>query len=468
MLGQYLQPHVFQHRQRVGKRDRRAVAEQLEAQTVTLFSRAVQRQADVVGVLEAGRSFHVGGRNVGADLLDVAARQRTAEAIGELDALFLAVLVYQQIAKFVVPVAHDLRDFRFKFRDVVARLVAELGADHQVQTRQRGFAKLDRRIDALAVKRALEQGLDALAHIGVETIARNEHQAGEEATVLVTTHEQARARLALQLQDPGRGGEQFVLAGLEQFVARQRFQDVTKVLAGMRIPAQSRPRQHRIVLAPNQRNFPRSPCVGTRGVQAEEALFADRHAVVVEPKHADVVHVSWTMHACARVGLGQDDRIQRTGLRQVPGRQGFQRALRHRAFGLAQDAETGTFHRLQHFLATDSGDAVFAIAKEGEMVAGDPAQELLSLGDAFSVYRCISLVQIGGNFKHLVAHRPPVAVACCDVSQRCAHATAPDARARPARRRGRPRNASTIRFRPCRRLRRTGPGYDRPGSRSTL
>src|SRR5581483_9446889 len=231
VLGKDLETHVLEHRQRLGQRDRRAVAEQLEAQAVALLARAVQRQADVVRVLQAGRGLDVGGGDVRADVLDVARGQRTPVASGELQALLLAVLLHEDVAQLVVPVAHDVRDLVLEVGDVVLRLLAVLGPDHDVQARERGLADEHRRVETLAVERALEQGLDALAHVGVETVARDEHETREEAPVFVAAHEQARARAALQLQDAHRGGEELVLARLEQLVARQRFQDVAQILA---------------------------------------------------------------------------------------------------------------------------------------------------------------------------------------------------------------------------------------------
>ena len=56
--------------------------------------------------------FDVGGGDRRADFLDVAGRQRAAVAVGELQAGFLAVALRPScFAQFVVPVAHDRRQF---------------------------------------------------------------------------------------------------------------------------------------------------------------------------------------------------------------------------------------------------------------------------------------------------------------------------------------------------------------------
>ena len=192
MFGQDLQAHVLEHRQRFGQGDRRAVAEQLEAQTVAILAAAIQGQAQVTGILQAGDGFHIQRRNLGADVLDVTRGQRPAKAGSQLDPLLLAMLAHQLVAQAVAPVAHDLADAIFELRGVVLGNRAGRRARDQVQARQRGFADTDRRIHAFAAEGFLEQALDALAHVGGEAVARHEHHARKEAAVLVATHEQAR------------------------------------------------------------------------------------------------------------------------------------------------------------------------------------------------------------------------------------------------------------------------------------
>ena len=205
MLGQHLEAHVLEQRDHVRQRDVGAETEHLEMQRVGLAARAVEIEADVVGVAQARGHLDIGGGDVRRDFLDVADRQRAAEARRELEAFVLAVLLHERVAQLVVPVAHDLRDLAFELGGVVAGLVAGLRAHDQMQVRQRRFADLDRRIDALAVQRALQRRLDALAHFGAEAVARQIDEARIEAAVLVATHEQARARALLQREDAGRG-----------------------------------------------------------------------------------------------------------------------------------------------------------------------------------------------------------------------------------------------------------------------
>ena len=91
-----------------------------------------------------------------------------------------------------------------------------------MQVRQRRFADLDRGIDALAVQRAFQRRLDALAHFGAEAVARQVDEARIEAPVLVAANEKPRARALLQREDAGRGRVELFLGALEQLVARLR------------------------------------------------------------------------------------------------------------------------------------------------------------------------------------------------------------------------------------------------------
>ncbi len=422
LLGQHLDAHVLEQRNHFRQLDRAAQAEHLKLQDVRLAPRAMQTEADVLAVAQAGRHLHVRRGDMRGDFLDVAGRQRAAVARGELEALVFAMTLHQRIAQVVVPVAHDVHDLRLEIGDVVAGLVARLRPHDQMQHRQRRLADLDGRIDALAVEGALQGGFDAFAHGRIESIARQIDQAGIEAPVLVAPREQTRARPFAQRQDAAGDIEQFVLAALEQFVARQQFEHMTQRLAGVRIAAQAGTLHHRLHLASHQRHILRTRHVGGGGEQAEEALLDHRHAGFVEGEYADVVHVAGPMHAGARIGLGQDDRVHRAGLRQFLRHQGAQRARRERALAAVQDAEAGAIDRLQHFVVAGFLDPILAIAQEGEIVVGSPAQELLRFGDAGSVDRQLALRQLVCDRQHAFAHRLPIVHAGAHVVERGGHA----------------------------------------------
>ena len=175
---------------------------------------------------------------------------------------------------------------------------------------------------------------------------------------------------------------------------------------------------HRIEFLAHQRNFPRPPRVGAGSEQSEETLFNDRLALVVELEHADVIHVTGSMHAGARIRLGENDRVERSGLRQLRRGQRLQRTRCHRTLAAAENTETGSIHGDQHFFAVLHADFVFAITEKGEIVVGRPAQEMLRLGDAFRTDRHVLFRHVVGDGDHLVAHRAPVAHALRHVFQR--------------------------------------------------
>ena len=147
--------------------------------------------------------------------------------------------------------------------------------------------------------------------------------------------------------------------------------------------AQARLAHHVFVALAHQRDVPRAAVVGAGGVQAEEALFAHRLALGVERQHADVIHVARAVHGGARVGLGQDQRVDRTRLRHVVRRAATsadaacpRRAPRSRPRPRVRMRDAACLP------CPASRRFVFAIAQEGEVVVGGPAQEFLRLGAA--------------------------------------------------------------------------------------
>ena len=319
MFGEHAHAHVLKHRQRLGQRNRSAEMDDLEAQIAVMGIR-IERHVDVVIGIQYGQRTHVGRSDLGGHLLDISGRQGP-RLVRQRDALLLTHLTDQFLAQLVVPVAHDIDDLAFKISGIVFGVIAGLGSDDQMQVRQRGFANLDRGVDAFAVQRFLQHRLDALADFGVGTVARQIDQARIETSVLVATYKQTRTWTLAQRQDAGRYPRQLVVAALKQLIAGQQFQHMTQGLARMRIAAQAGTLHDRLDLAPHQRHVLRARHVGVGREQAEEALLDDRYAGRVKLQYADVVHVARPMHAGARVCLGQDDRVQRSRLRQTGGHQ---------------------------------------------------------------------------------------------------------------------------------------------------
>jgi hypothetical protein len=201
LLGEHLEVHVFEQRDRFRQRDILAVAEDLEVQRVGIAARRHEAEADVVFPAELCGERDIGGGAARRRRLDVGGRQRRI-ARGERAARGIAVAFGERVAQFLVPVADDAGDLLFERVDVVGHVVARLRADDQVQQRQRRFVDLDGRIDLGAAQRCVQRGRNALARVAGQAFARQVDEAGIEAAVLVATHEQARTRRARSASTP--------------------------------------------------------------------------------------------------------------------------------------------------------------------------------------------------------------------------------------------------------------------------
>src|SRR3546814_1849229 len=91
--------------------------------------------------------------------------------------------------------------------------------------------------------------------------------------------------------------------------------------------------------------------------------------------------VAGAVHRRACVGLGQDQRVDRARLRHVVRRERLEQA--RLAYLLrAQQPQAAAFDRAQDFLLALLLHLVLAVAEQGEVVFGGPAQELLRLASA--------------------------------------------------------------------------------------
>ena len=410
VLGDDPQAHVLHHRQRVRQRDVVMETIELEAQAAVLI--AAQAQAQIVLRRERCDLFDVVGGDRGGYLFDVTGRQCAAILVGERQPAFLAVTRHQLVAQIVLPVAHDRRELRVDLLRVDPGRIRfdrlALPRTHQhVQLRERGIAQLDGGIDAVGVQDILEHRFDAQAHFGVVPVAGYVRQHRIETSVSVVAQEHAAAHALLQAEDAGSQLIELLLRRLEQFVARQFFEDVAQRFAAVARRMQAGGFHHVIVTFADQRNFPRAAGVGAGGVKTDEALLADRAAVRIEAEHADVIHVTGAMYGGAGVGLGQDQGIGRPRLRHgMRGQRG--EFARLTGFPCAQQAQAGARFGCQHFLAAVAAHAVFAIAKKREVIVRGPAQELLHFLAAGIADRHLAVTDIGGDVQHLLAHGRPV------------------------------------------------------------
>ncbi len=408
-LRHHAQAHVFHHRQHVGQRDVLELAVQLQAQAVDVVTAGgLQAQAQIVRTGQRVQLGHVGRSDFSAGVFDITCRQGLANTRGNAQAFAFAVAADQRFAQIVLPVAQHVGQTLLHPFHIQLQALTGLGAHDQVHLGQRRVAQHHAGIDVFALQGVLQHAFHAQAHVGVEALARQEHQRRDEATELVAAQEQAATHALLQAQHAHGGAEQLVLAGLEQLFARQRLQDVAQCLAAVAGQAQARTRHHVFIALAHQRDFPRAAVVGAGGEQAKEALLADDLALGVEFQHADVVHVAAAVDMRAGIGLGQDQRIvQAAGGIQAFGRQALDRARDHGVLA-AHQAQAGAVLGNQHFFLALLLHLVFAVAEESEMVVGGPAQELLRFGARGLAYRQGALAQVLGQRQCLVGHRLPV------------------------------------------------------------
>ncbi len=179
-------------------------------------------------------------------------------------------------------------------------------------------------------------------------------------------------------------------------------------LAAVAVGAQAGVLHHVGMALAHQRDLPRAAVVGRGGVQAQEALFLDRLAVLAVGQHAHVVHVAGAVQRGAGVGLGQDQRVDRARVRHVGGRQRADQP-RRAALAAAHQAQAAALDRAQYRIAPLLHHFVLAEAEEDEVVVRGPAQELLRLLAALLVHRQPAAIELVGHLAHALAHRLPVA-----------------------------------------------------------
>ncbi len=167
-------------------------------------------------------------------------------------------------------------------------------------------------------------------------------------------------------------------------------------------------------LAAQQRDGARAAVIGRGGEQPEEAVLADHLAVRVEALDADVVHVARAVDGGAAVGLGQHQRFGVAGQRLNRGGQGREALRAFVAAVRAQDAQAGVGDRAQLVAAALAGQLVAPVAKQGEVIVVDPAQERRDLLQPVRVdgrraafelaHRLLEAAQDGAPVTHGKAH----------------------------------------------------------------
>ena len=369
----------------------------------------------------------------------------------ELDAHLLAELLDQPGAQLVAPGGGELDQACLEHRRVGRRRRPGLDREdvvhpyeHRLREQQRPVR--DGRLEGLA-----ERGTDPLAVLGVEAVARNEHQARDEAPERVAMHEQAHALSLAEREDPHRGLEQLVALERQQLIARAvGLEDVKQRLAVVAVGSEAGAVEHVGELAAQDRDRLRPLLVGERGVEAEEAPLADDATRGVELLDPDVVEERRAVHGRARVRLGQYE--------QLRGERDRTRALRQRRrlglarLRLAQDPQAAACDRLQRLALAGHDEPVVAGAQEREVVLDQPLEEGAALRDLVGGRRAGSGLERPGDLGQTHAHRRPVLDRGAHLTEHADERSTRAPRAHRRRSRDRPRDGAPTRAAPSRRF----------------
>jgi hypothetical protein len=406
-LVDHLDAHALQQRQHLRQRDRRADAVELEPQLpVGGVLRLVQLGGDLVPRLgERLEHAQVGDGDPRREVRLVRLGEGRAVPADELGRVLLRVELADRDREVVLPGAGDLGEAALQLLDVDAVDVerpAALAADHQVHPGERGLADHGAVVERAAAKGVEQDLLQAQPYLRGEAVARQVDEAGDVAAVVVAAQEEPDLLALAQPQHAERDRQQLLDGDLEQLGAGEGLQDLDEVLAVVAGERDARAAQHLVQLGAQHRDAGDRLVVGDVGEQAEEAALADHLAGLVEQLHPDVVEVRRAVHGRLAVRLGDDEQALLADLGAQLGGHGGE-ALRAGAVG-AQDAEPGAGERLERLAVLAVLQAVLAVAEEGEVVVGEPAQQLLGVRHHAAGQRRRVLAQLVGGADGERAH----------------------------------------------------------------
>jgi hypothetical protein len=112
-------------------------AEYLEMQHVGVFLRAIQVEADVVGIFQRRRQLDILRRVLRTDLFNVTGGQCLAVTGSQLVATLLAIARDQFLAQVVGPVAYDLGNAHIELACIPFRTRTALRPHDRMHARQR-------------------------------------------------------------------------------------------------------------------------------------------------------------------------------------------------------------------------------------------------------------------------------------------------------------------------------------------
>ncbi len=270
-------------------------------------------------------------------------------------------------------------------------------------------------------KRVPHDAFDAFAYLGVVAVARHVDQAGIETLVGIAAREQAHAPALVEIDDAAHAGDQFRGRHLEQFVAREVLDDVHHGLGVVALRRQVEVLDHRIELAPQQRDLGRRRVIRARGPQAEKTMLAVDAAGGIEGLDAHVVEITRAVHGRRRIGLGEH---QQVGLARLVAQMTRQHdgSLSAAARRSAQDAEPAVGIAHQHVARSAALQVIVAVTQEHEVPVVHPGEQRARLGRVRAGHGQRTALQLIGDGAHTLQHRPEVGDRLAHVIERAVQA----------------------------------------------
>ena len=295
-LVRHLHAHVLEQRQHVRQRDRPARAVELRAQHARRrLERPVQADLEPAVLGQLLDVAEVGECRAGHPVGPVGGREGVAVAAEELLAALLALVLDERLLEVVDPRARRSHQHQLDRARVDAGAPPRLRVCHVVEPDEHRLGDARRVVEALGVGHVAQDRLDAAPVLGVETVARDEHETRVETPEAIAPDEQAQPLALAEMEDPHRRLEQLVRGNLDQLVARVRLEDLDQRLLVMAPVREGGSREYRADLAAQDRHRLRPRLIGGVRVEAEEAPLADHAALLVEALDADVVEVGGTV-----------------------------------------------------------------------------------------------------------------------------------------------------------------------------
>ncbi len=298
--------------------------------------------------------------------------------------LLLPRLDRERLPQVLVPGPGGLDQLRLQLLPVDLRLrQGRVHPQHEVQSGEGGLADPGGVVQGGGLEGPLQDVGDLEPDRGGVPVTGQVDQAGDVAAISVIAQEQARPPALLHVHHGPRDGGEVLDRDVEQLVARVGLHDLHQVLARVALLGEAGAGEDLGHLAIHQRDPADTVGVGAGGEQPEEAPLTDHLAGGVEGLHPDVVQIDRAVHGGPGVGLGHHEQGLLPRLGSGLGVQPV--VARARGLVVPQDAQTGAGLGHQGVVSVPLGEAVLAVAEEGEVALGQPGQQPPRLGDLLEV-----------------------------------------------------------------------------------